>query len=380
MIPIIERDDVAKLEEFVSTHPGVEDERIIGRAVQADSVKIVKEWVQRTGLVSVAVQEAQMVNPGRVLEWLIEEGHMVGLDDFMMEWRVWVRLLRLDVGHKCYPAEMAEKLRDQDCIRDWVASCIEERLVSKGGSLEELKWFTAEFGERIWRDLHWNRLVCNGHADVVEKYYSKITWTQHVLHPWTYLARYGTPEVAEVVRRLPGNPITGDPAGKFPQKPTLGALHVAMKYGNLVMYRYMREEFGKAAKSSKIMCLACCKSGDEEDVREYWMADPKIMTRTAVLLFVRGMYTLVKELMEGSAPDVDTLLRAVDALSYKVGVLRGLVYMGWKGLIPMKRKTTRDQLEKTAIRNMYWPWFQEKISDKGVFFTVDDVLSSGLQD
>lgn len=377
VIPFIKRDDVEELEGFVGSHPGVDDEWIIKKAVEFDSLKIVKEWVRKAELLSVAVEGAQAVKPGKVIEWLIEDGHMKDVDDFRVVWSVWLRLLKLDEGHACYPTQMAESLRAEPSMNGWVAASFMETFFQKG-TLEELEWFTEKFGDRILEDLHWRKLACNPHADVVEKYYSRVLWDRKVRQPWSTLAKYSTPEAVEVMRRLPGNPVTGDPAGKFPRKPSVGTLREAMEYGNLKMYRYMREEFGMVAKSSEIMCLACCRCGDADDVREYWMTDAKVMTWGVVLLFVRGMYELVKELMAGSQPDADVLVRRVDAHSWEVGVLRGMVYMGWRGFIPKKRKSLKEKLAKTAIENMYWPWFQGKISEKGVFFTVDEVLGGGL--
>lgn len=369
---VIARGSVDELAEFMATRRGARmGESELLWAVSCDSVDIVKEWMTPE-LEPLVMDGVIRSRPGKVLEWLIKEGRLVVPDpnEWGVHCEVWLRLLRLDKDHPCYAGEFENNIRTR-LIADThyvVESFIREAV--KKFTLEELEWLEGEFGDEgtpnpLWSRVLFISLASNPHADVVERFYDPLA-PEDEKDVWDIIARSSTPEVAEVIRR------------KIPKvKPTATNMCDAMCRGNLPMYRWIGLEFGKVVKHTKRMFLGCCENGEPDDIRDYWLDDPKAVAQGAVVLFSRGMCELVEEIIGKSQvkiPDPTTFMRAVRMRSNNVRVLQGIVLMEWGGSIRMTKALAKD-LNQTAQKHGYWPWFQGAIHTGDIYFTRAEILA-----
>lgn len=377
---VIARGSVDELAEFMATRRGVEmNESLVLWAVKCDSVEIVREWMTPE-MESAVMDKVVMTRPGKVLDWLIEEERLKvpGVNDWGVHCGVWLRLLMLDPEHPYYAGEFGKCIRTLAVMDNkWITDAFIRGAMEKF-ALEDLEWLEVEFGEDLWCDVRWTSLMHNPHADVVERFYDTFISSdpKDQKDVWGILCRGGTPEVAEVVRR---RLLRMTPPPKKYSRPTVADMCGAMERGNLAMYRWIGQEFGKVVKYTKRMFLACCENGEPDDVRDYWLDDPKTLAEGAVRLFGRGMCELVEEMVEKGQtkmPDPKVFTRAVRMHSNKVGVLQGIVLMEWGGAIQMTKAIAKD-LGQTAQMHGYWPWFQGATHTGDIFFTRAEILMKG---
>jgi hypothetical protein len=368
ILDIIRRDSVEELDKYVETHPQVDVmEDILCSAVKYDSLDIVQEYITVENMKEVRDLVVER-EPGNVFEWMMAEEAYNGIlvysrkDRWMAHWRVMFRLFLAGRIHKNW-----EDTRDREVFMNRA----KYNIIAQG-TAEELRQAIEHSGQaELFENfpVSEEQILRNPHAEVVEMVYGIMQGGLDLTRPipWTVLARYGSPESAEVARRM------GPERSKTRGRPRVSDLCVAMTAGNLSMYRYMQQEFGKVAKRTKAMFLACCENGEESDIRSYWLAEPRGLAKGVPALWCRGMWKLARELLGTDKPDRKAFEKAVRARHWEIRVLQGIVYMGWREDLPVTPAFSRD-LDDTAVTYGYWPWFAEKARKVGVFFSEEDIL------